>query len=312
MMRQKLQVFAGRSNPELARKICTALKVKLGNAEITRFPDGEINVKINDDVRGADVFVVQSTCEPVNENLMELLIIIDCLKRASVDRVTAVIPYFGYARQDRKAEGRVPITAKLVANILTISGADRVLTMDLHAAQIQGFFDIPVDHLYAARVLANHFRVMKLSKPTVVAPDVGGVKMARGYAKRLDATLAIVDKRREGPKQIEVSHVIGDVAGRNVVIVDDIIATGTTIAKAASNLKERGAKSVCVCATHPVLCDEAIDKLGSAPIDEVVVTDTIPLGNKARPFVKQLSVARLLAEAILRIHESTSVSALFM
>jgi len=311
--KKEFQIFAGLSNRKLADKICKHLTLDMSNADLNRFPDGEVDVKIQEDVRGADVFLVQSTCPPVNENLMELLIMIDALRRASAERITAVIPYFGYARQDRKAEGRVPITSKLVANLITGAGAHRVLTMDLHAAQIQGFFDIPVDHLYAAPVLIEHFKRKELPKPCVLCCDVGGAKMARAYAKRLGgAPLAIIDKRRTGPSEIEVAEVIGSVEGMDVVVVDDMISTGTSIAEAARVARERGAHSVRMCATHAVLCGKALEKIEASGVEELVVTDTIPLNGKERPFIRQLTVAPLLAEAIHRIHKSESVSNLFM
>ena len=312
-MKNLLLVFSGNANKALARRVADYLNLPLGNCEVSRFPDGEIDVKVLEDVRGADVYVVQPTCPPVNENLIELLILIDCLRRASAERITAVIPYFGYARQDRKAEGRVPITAKLVANMIVSAGAQRALAMDLHAHQIQGFFDIPMDHLYAAPVLVDHFRKLELHDLTVVSPDVGGVKMARAYAKRLGAGLAICDKRRSGPTETEVMNVIGDVEGRNVVLVDDLISTGTSITEASRACKSRGAKEVWICATHPVLAGSALEKLRKAPLKEIVVTDTIPVDGKDVPGnLRVLSVANLLGEAIRRIHKSESVSSLFM
>jgi ribose-phosphate pyrophosphokinase len=276
-MKNSLLVFSGNANRPLAKKVCDYLGLPLGKVEISRFPDGEIDLKVMEDVRGADVYVIQPTCPPVNENLMELLILIDCLKRSSAERITAVMPYFGYARQDRKAEGRVPISAKLVANVITAAGASRALAVDLHAAQLQGFFDIPMDHLYAAPVLIEHFRRLELRDVTVVSPDVGGIKMARAYAKRLNAGLAIVDKRRSGPNETEVMHVIGDVAGRNVIMVDDMISTGTSIAEAARACRKNGARDIYICATHAVMAGKASEKLQKAPVKEVVVTDTIPL-----------------------------------
>ncbi|MFC1524796.1 ribose-phosphate diphosphokinase [Planctomycetota bacterium] len=310
--RDRLQVFAGNASRNLSENICARLGIGLGSVEATQFPDGEINIKINDDVRGSDVFIVQSTCPPVNDNLIELLILIDCVKRASAERVTAVIPYFGYARQDRKAEGRVPITAKLVANLLTASGVDRILTVDLHASQIQGFFDIPLDHLYAAPVLIDYLHRERIANPVIVAPDVGSIKMARGYAKKLNAHLAIVDKRRAGPQETEVTHIIGDIKGKNVIMVDDMISTGTTVSQAAKALKSRGAKDVYLCATHPLFCGGAVRKLEKAKIKKVIVTDTIPPQAKSRKkTVQVLSIAGLLSEAIRRIHNSESVSSLF-
>jgi ribose-phosphate pyrophosphokinase len=280
---------------------------------IQRFPDGELNIKVNEDVRGADVFIVQPTCTPVDEHLMELLLLIDCVKRASAIRITAVLPYYGYARKDRKDEGRVPITAKLVADIITEAGADRVLAMDLHASQIQGFFDIPVDHLTAAPVFARRFAEMALPDLVFVSPDVGSIKLARSYAQKLGAGLAVVDKRRLTPDSIETGFLIGDVAGKNVLIVDDIIATAGSVCEAARLLIEKGAKSVKVSATHPVFCGPAIERLSEAPIDEILVTDTIPLTAECRERlpVTVVSVAETLGEAMSRIHLNESVSALF-
>lgn len=309
-----IQIFAGNANPTLARKVCKYLSIPLGNVLVGRFPDGEIDVKVNEDVRGSDIFIIQPTCPPVNENLTELLILIDCFKRASSARITAVLPYYGYARKDRKDEGRVPITAKLVANLVTEAGADRLLTIDLHAAQIQGFFDIPVDHLLAFRVLADYYREKKLEDFIVVSPDVGGIKIARLYSKNMHIRLAVVDKRRIGPEEIEVGFVIGDVKDKNAIIIDDIIATGGSICQAARILKEKGAKDIYVGATHPVLCGSAAEKLMDAPIKEIAVTDTIPLNEQARMLgkkIKVLSIASLLGEAIKRIHTNKSISSMF-
>jgi ribose-phosphate pyrophosphokinase len=307
-----MKVFSGTSNRGLSERIAEHLNVRLGDATIDRFPDGEVHVRIQEDVRGADIFCVQSTCPPVNETLVELLVMIDAFKRASAERITAVIPYFGYARQDRKDEGRVPISAKLVANMITTAGADRVLALDLHAAQLQGFFDIPVDHLYASPVLTRYFRRLDLKDLTVVAPDVGSSKLARGYAKRLNASLAIVDKRRVSDRQAEVMNVIGEVKGRTVLLIDDMISTAGSIAAAATAVRERGCREVYLAATHAVLCDPAMDRLDKAPVEQVVVTDTIPVPpSKQRPYLKVLSVARLLGEVILRIHHAESVSRLF-
>jgi ribose-phosphate pyrophosphokinase len=311
-MKNSLLVFSGNANKPLAKKVCDYLSLPLGKIDINRFPDGEIDMKILEDVRGADVYVIQSTCPPVNENLMELLIMVDCLRRASAERITAVIPYFGYARQDRKAEGRVPISAKLVANIITAAGVSRALAVDLHAAQLQGFFDIPMDHLYAAPVLVEYFRRLDLKDLTIVSPDVGGIKMARAYAKRLNADLAIVDKRRSGPTETEVMHVIGDVEGRNVILVDDMISTATSITEAAKVCRKKGAKEIYICGTHAVFAGKAVEKLAKAPVKEVIVTDTIPLEGKEFPNLKILSIANLLGEAIRRIHHSESVSSLFL
>jgi ribose-phosphate pyrophosphokinase len=308
-----LRIFTGSAHPGLARDIAAYLGIPLGDATVGRFPDGEINAKINDDVRGRDVFVVQPTCPPVNDNLVELLLLIDCLRRASAGRITAVFPYFGYARKDRKDEGRVPISAKLVANLVVTSGVDRVLALDLHAPQIQGFFDIPVDHLFAAPVLVKHLRTLGLEDPVVVAPDVGGIKMARAYAKSLGAGLAIVDKRRVSPESAEAVHVIGEVAGKTVVLVDDMISTAGTITEGARAVVAHGAKRVLVCATHPVLCGPAADRLAAAGLESVVVTDTIPPSATAGVRNLQVrTVSGLLGEAIRRIHESESVSSLFL
>ena len=311
-MKKGLVVVSGTANPPLAAKVASYLNMDLGKISLSRFPDGEIDMKVLEDVRGADVYVLQPTCPPVNDTLMELLILIDCLRRASAERITAVIPYFGYCRQDRKAEGRVPISAKLVANLITTAGAHRGLALDLHAAQIQGFFDIPMDHLYASPVLVKYFRELGTKNLTIVSPDVGGIKMARAYAKRLDAGLAICDKRRGGPTETEVMHVIGDVEGRNVVLVDDMISTGTSITEAAHRLKKEGAKDIYIAATHAVLAGKALEKLRKAPVREVIVTDTIPIDGKDLPNLKVLSVADLLGEAIRRIHHSESVSSLFV
>jgi ribose-phosphate pyrophosphokinase len=305
-----LLVFAGNSNKALAERICSYLGIPMGDAAVGRFPDGEVSVKIQADVRGADVFVVQSTCAPVNDHLMELLIMIDALRRASAARITAVIPYFGYARQDRKDEGRVPISAKLTANLIQASGCNRVLTIDLHAAQIQGFFDIPLDHLYAMRVFAKYVRKLDLQDLVVASPDVGGMKTAWNYAKRLNARLAVVEKRRTSAENVEVGFVIGDVEGKSVILVDDLIATGGTIAKAAKLLREKGAREVYIMATHAVFCGRAVEKLRDAPVKEIIVTDTIPVTATIER-VNTLSVAELLGEAVHRIHTNKSVSLLF-
>ncbi|MDR4506812.1 MAG: ribose-phosphate pyrophosphokinase [Candidatus Brocadiaceae bacterium] len=310
-----LKIFSGNANPVLAKKICEHLSIQLGNANVGRFPDGEIDLKVEEDVRGADIFVVQPTCAPVNENLTELLLFMDCLKRSSAARITAVLPYYGYARKDRKDEGRVPITAKLVANLITTAGADRVLTIDLHAAQIQGFFDIPVDHLFAFPVLLKYFETMNTDDLVVVTPDVGGIKLARNYSNGLKVKMAIVDKRRVGPEETEIGFVIGEVAGKNVIMIDDLIATGGSIAQAANVLKERGAKDIYVGATHPVFCGTAIEKLSAAPIKEIVVSDTIPLSERAKELgdrIKVLSISGLIGDAIERIHRHESVSSLFV
>ena len=307
---QPLVIFSGNSNRVLAKRICKYLGVPLGKAAVQKFPDGEVSAKIEADVRGADVFIIQPTCTPVNDHLMELLILVDALKRASAARVTAVIPYFGYARQDRKDEGRVPITAKLVANLIETAGVDRVVTLDLHAAQIQGFFDIPVDHLYGSRVIARYLKRLDLSDLVVTSPDVGGLKMAWAYAKLLDARLAVVEKRRISPDSVEVGFVIGDVSGRNVVIVDDLISTGGTVSAAARLLKEKGAERVIIAATHAVFCGPAVERLTAAPVEEIIVTDTIPVTANL-PNLQVLSVADFLGEAMHRIHMNKSVSKLF-
>lgn len=312
-MRNHLLIFSGNANKRLAEDICKFLKVKLADALVDRFSDGEIHVKINENVRGHDVFVVQPTSAPSNENLMELLIMIDALKRASARRITAVLPYFGYARQDRKDQPRVAITAKLVANILTIAGADRILTIDLHAGQIQGFFDIPLDHLFAFKILAEYIKRLKLDHNLViVSPDVGGIKTARAYAKRLKCSLAIVDKRRVNDKEAEVMHIMGDVKGKHAVITDDMVATAGSLVEAVEAIKKAGAKDVYATITHPVLCGPAIERLKNSKLKELVVTDTIPLPkDKKLKNIKVLSVASLLGEAIKRIHEEASISVLF-
>jgi ribose-phosphate pyrophosphokinase len=307
-----MKIFCGTSGRALAERICEHLNVRVGDATVERFADGEVRVKVNEDVRGADIFVVQPTSPPVNDHLMELLILMDAFKRASANRISAVIPYFGYARQDRKDEGRVPITAKLVANMIAGAGADRVLALDLHAAQLQGFFDIPVDHLYAAPVLLRYFRRLEIPKLTVVAPDVGSSKLARAYAKRLDAGLAIVDKRRVTDTDTQVLTVIGNVEDRNVLLVDDMIATAGSITEAAKAVHDLGAKKIYLGATHAVLCGQALERLTKAPVKKVVMTDTVPVPPESRlGNFKLLSVARLLGEAILRIHHAESVSKLF-
>ncbi|MGD8453747.1 MAG: ribose-phosphate pyrophosphokinase [Phycisphaerae bacterium] len=310
-----IRVFSGRGNPALADHIAEYLGLPLGRVLLDEFPDGEISLKLFEDVRGRDAFVVQSTCPPANTNLMELLIFIDCLKRASAQRITAVIPYFGYARQDRKDEGRVPITAKLVADLLTKAGADRVLTLELHAAQIQGFFDIPVDNLSAQPVLSAHFESLNLEPLTLVSPDVGNAKQSRVYADRMNASLAIIDKRRISGTETSSMAIIGDVKDRNVLMIDDIIATAGTVLQACRLVRQHGAKRIIVAATHGVLCGPAVDRLAEAPVDHVVVTDTIPVPEAVRARLKNiaiLTVSELLGEAIRRIHRNESVSSLFM
>ncbi len=308
-----LAIFTGNANPELAKKICALLKVKLTDVLVGRFSEGEIRVKIQENIRGKDVFIIQPTCPPTNESLMELLIMIDAAKRASADRITPVLPYYGYARQDRKDQPRVPITAKLVANIIVAAGADRVLTMDLHANQIQGFFDIPVDHLYAINALCDYFNQKEIKNLVVVSPDVGGIKMARAYAKRLGAPLAIVDKRRESPEKTEVMHILGDVKGMNAVLVDDIVATGGSLVEAASALSKEGVKEVYAAVSHGILSGSAIEKLNNCKVlKELVITDSIPLSKEKQiDKIKVVSVASLLAEAIQRIHDEESISCLF-
>ena len=314
LFNDNLKIFTGNSNPALAGDVCKYLGIPLGGAEISTFPDGEKIIRVEDDVRGRDCFVVQSTCEPVSEHLVELLIFLDCLRRASARRITAVIPYFGYARQDRKDEGRVPITAKLVANLIATAGANRVLAIDLHAHQLQGFFDIPVDHLSGELVLSKYFWDEKISNLTVVSPDVGNIKIASRYAAHLGGDLAIVHKKRISGSKVEAQKIIGDVEGRNVLMCDDIIATAGTVCSATTLLKENGAKKVYVGATHGVFAAQALDRLAKAPIDQVVVTDTIPLNERSQKIsrLKVLSVASMLGEAIKRIHRNEPVSSLFM
>jgi ribose-phosphate pyrophosphokinase len=313
MKMDKLAIFSGNANPKLAEDICKILKVSLGDALIGRFSEGEIRVKINENVRGKDVFIIQPTCPHCNDNLMELLILIDALRRASSKRITAVIPYYGYARQDRKDQPRVPITAKLVANLLTVAGADRILTMDLHAGQIQGFFDIPLDHLLAVNIFVDYFKRKKIKDVVVVSPDVGGIKMARAYAKRLGAGLAIVDKRRLSPSKTEVVHILGVVKGKEAVIVDDLIATGSSLIEAVEALKKAGAKDVYAAISHGVLSGDSLRRIDNCKaLKELMITDSIPLENhKKHPRVLVLSIAPLFADAIKRIHNEESVSCLF-
>ena len=309
-----LQVFSGRANRPLSEAICGYLQIEMGNLRLGNFSDGEIFCQIKDNVRGADVFIVQSTGQPANESLMELLIMLDAFRRASPSRVCVVMPYMGYARQDRKDAPRVPITAKLVANLITTAGAARMLTIDLHAAQIQGFFDIPVDHLYAAPILIEAIRRKNLERLTLVSPDAGGVERARAFAKRLKADLAIMDKRRPEANKAEIMNVIGTVEGCDCVIVDDIIDTAGTLVKTAEALVERGARSVYAAGVHPVLSGPAVERITASPIEKVMVTDTLVLSDEAAscPKVEQLSLAVLLGEAIRRIHEGASVSSLFI
>jgi ribose-phosphate pyrophosphokinase len=315
MPNNELTILTGNGHPRLAERICDYLGVPLSDVAVGRFPDGEISVKINQDVRGRDIFIVQPTCPPVNENLMELLVMADAARRSSARRVTAVIPYYGYARKDRKDEGRVPITAKLVANTLVGAGVERVLALDLHATQIQGFFDIPVDHLFSFPVLTRHFEEKNLSDLVVCTSDVGGVRMALAFSNWLNAGLAIVEKRRLSAKEAEVGFVIGEVKGKNILIVDDMIATGGSLVSAAETLQEQGAKDVYAAAAHGVLVGPAVERLSAAPIKEVVVTDSIPLNDKAKMLGDQLrvlSVSELLGEAIRRIHTNQSISSLFV
>ena len=310
---RKLSIMGGNANPSLTAEICQKLGIKQTEVFVGRFSEGEIRVHIKENIRGQDVFIVQPTCPPVNENLMELLVMIDATRRASADRITAVIPYYGYARQDRKDQPRVPITAKLVANLIVAAGANRVLTMDLHASQLQGFFDIPVDHLYAINMLAEYFKERQLGDLVVVSPDVGSIKMARAYANRLHANLAIVDKRRTSPEKTEVLNILGEVKDKNVVIVDDIIATAGSLVDAVRALKSYGAKGIYAAASHGVLSGPAKERIANCQeLLEVIVTNSIPLKDGIQNSkVKQLSIAPLLAEAIVRTHNAESISSLF-
>ncbi len=310
----ELRVFAGSAHPALGAAIARQLRIPLGKAHLSRFSDGEVWFQVQDNVRGADVFVVQPTCPPVGENVMELLVMLDALKRASAARITTVLPYYGYGRQDRKDRPRVPISAKLVADLISTAGADRVLAMDLHAAQIQGFFDIPVDHLFAAPVIVEHVSRLKLPNLTVVSPDAGGVERARAYAKRLDAPLAIVDKRRDRPNVAEVHNVIGDVVGRTALIVDDLVDTAGTLAKVAQAVKEAGAREVLASASHAVLSGRALEMIEGSPLSRLLVTDSLPLAPEKQrcPKIVVLSIAELMARAIRNIHEETSVTSLFV
>jgi len=313
-MQSNICVLTGNSNRGLAESICGILGIELGHGEVKRFSDGETSVDINESIRGKDIFIVQSTCSPVNEHLMELLVMVDATRRASAKRITAVMPYFGYARQDRKASPRAPITAKLIANLLTVAGADRVLTMDLHAGQIQGFFDIPVDNLYAKPVMLDYIRDKFINHLCIVSPDAGGVERARAYAKPLKAELAIIDKKRERANESNVMHIIGDVKGKVCLIVDDIVDTAGTLANGALALMDAGATRIVACCSHAVLSGPAISRVMNSPIEEIVVTDTVPLNADARQCRKitVLSVAPLLAEAIKRIYTESSVSELFL
>ena len=309
----RTRIYTGNSNPELARAICRYLGTDLGRARVSNFSDGETRVEIDESVRGADVYVIQSTCTPVNDNLMELLILIDALKRASAGSISAVIPYFGYARQDRKAVARAPISARLVTDLLSAAGVNRIITMELHAGQIQGFFNGPVDHLYCSPVMMNHLQSMELEKPVIVSPDAGGVERARAYAKKLNTSLAIIDKRRAGTNVAEVMHLVGDVEGCDAIVVDDMIDTGGTLCQGAQALKDFGARRVIAVASHPVLSGPAIGRIAESCIEQVIVSDSIPLTSAGRacPKFKVLSVADLFGEAIRRIHDFDSVSSLF-
>jgi ribose-phosphate pyrophosphokinase len=311
---ERIKIFSGSANPALAEEVCQCLGIPLGKASLRQFADGEAYIQVLENVRGADVFIVQPTCTPVDRHLMQLLFMIDALKRSSAERVTAVLPYYGYARQDRKDKPRVPISAKLVASVIERSGADRILALDLHAPQIQGFFDVPVDHLFAAPVMIDYFKPQGTPHLTVVSPDAGGVERARAFAKRLSAPLAIIDKRREEVNVAEVMHIIGRVRGRNCLIVDDLIDTGGTLVKGSEALLEKGALSVSACATHAVLSGPAVERIESSQIKEVVFTNSIPLSPEAERSskIRQLSVGRLLATAVQSIHEETSISVLFI
>jgi len=309
----KLRVFSGNSNPLLAQEICDHLNISMGEINLTAFSDGELYCQILENVRGKDVFLIQPTCSPVNSNLMELLIMIDAFKRSSAARITSVIPYYGYGRQDRKDKPRVPISSKLVADLLTAAGTDRILSMDLHAGQIQGFFDIPVDHLFAAPILIEYLRELNLPNLTVVSPDAGGVERARAFARRLDAGLAIIDKRRTAANEAEVLHIIGKVSGKNVIICDDMIDTAGTLVKTVHALKKKKVDRIFACATHAVLSGPAMERLQNTPIEEILLTNTVPLDeSKLLPNMKVLSVASLLGTAIQSINEETSVSNLFV
>ncbi len=306
-------IFTGNANPELAQKICNELGIPLGQALVTTFSDGEIRVEIGENVRGRDVFLIQSTCPPGNHNLMELLIMIDAMKRASARRITAVMPYFGYARQDRKVAPRVPITAKLMADLITTAGADRILTMDLHVGQIQGFFDIPVDNLYASPVMIPYISKNFNPDLAIVSPDAGGVPRARAYAKRLGASLGLIDKRRDAPGKAQAMNLIGEVLGKEVVILDDIIDTAGTLSEAAKVVMQNGARNISACCTHAVLSGPAVSRIQNSELNRLVVTDTIPLSEAAKtcPKIVQLSVSHLLARAVLGIHREDSISSIF-
>lgn len=311
-MHDELKIFTGNANPKLAQEIANYLKCPLGQCSLTRFNDGEINFQIFENVRGADVFIVQPTCRPVDSNLMELLVMLDAFKRSSARRITAVLPYYGYARQDRKDKPRVPISAKLVADLLTTAGADRILTMDLHAAQIQGFFNIPVDHLYAGPVMIKYFKSRKVPNLMVVSPDAGGVERARSFGKRLECDLAIIDKRREKGQEAEVLNVVGEVEGRNALIVDDLIDTAGTLVNVVKALKKNGAQRVFACCSHPVFSKDALGRIEKSDLEEVVVTNSVPTeGICGSKKITCLSIGPLLGEAIKSIHDETSISRLF-
>ena len=313
-MLNNLKILSGNSNIQLAQAICKGLDISLGKANVKKFSDGEIQVEIEDNVRGMDVFVVQSTCTPVNRSLMELLIMMDAIKRASAERITAVIPYYGYARQDRKVAPRVPITAKLVADLITTAGANRILTVDLHAGQIQGFFNIPVDHLYSAPVMVEFIKEKYTDNLVIVSPDAGGVERARAFAKRLGSNLAIIDKRRPQPNESNIMNIIGDIEGKTALLLDDMVDTAGTLSQSANALIEKGATKVVACCTHPVLSGQAVEKINQSALQDLVITDTIPLTKEAQSCSKivVLSVAELLGEAIKRIHSNDSVSSLFV
>jgi ribose-phosphate pyrophosphokinase len=308
-----IAVFTGNANPKLAKDICVQLGISLTEVLVGRFSEGEVRVEIKENIRGKDVFIIQPTCPPTNDSLMELLILVDAARRASAERITAVLPYYGYARQDRKDQPRVPITAKLVANLIVAAGSQRVLTVDLHANQIQGFFDIPVDHLYGINALCDYFETKKIKNLVVVSPDAGGIKMARAYAKRLEAGLAIVDKRRDSPEKTEVMHILGNVKGRNAVIIDDIVATAGSLVDAVGALHKKGAKDIYAAISHGILSGQAISRIKSCKgLKELVITDSIPLSkSKDIPKIKQVTLASLLAEGIHRIHNEQSISCLF-
>jgi len=314
-MLERMRIFSGNSNKKLAEDICSKLGIAVGKANVATFSDGETRVEINENVRGMDVFIIQSTCPPVNDHVMELLILIDAMKRASADRVTAVIPYYGYARQDRKVAPRAPISAKLVADLITAAGANRVMSLDLHAGQIQGFFNIPVDNLFATPILLKYMMSNFANNLVIVSPDTGGVERARAFAKRLDATLAIIDKRREGPNESQVMNIIGNVKGKRVIILDDMIDTAGTMVQAAAALEAEGATEVIACCTHAVLSGPAIDRIDGSNIKEIIVTDSIPLHERAKACTKKITVlpvAGFLSEAVRRIYYNDSVSSLFI